>query len=235
MKWRQDMVQITEIKKSINLINKVISDLNELRRKDILIDQENLNKYSKTLINMYLQINLRRFIELLESISLNAQYKLKLPTILSTRALLETVALFCAFKNEFEKINLKNHKQVQKLIDVYIRKTRNPEYLDIFTLEDQALYKSTNIQTLIEKKLVKIIPEAMQDYEYLSNKSHPNFEGFFNLYAFHNENNGLIEFQSPSIKKRSNDEVLMTIRISAKYGKIFCELHDSIAALTENT
>jgi hypothetical protein len=220
--------QSVEIQKSINLINKVISHLKKLRRKDILIDPN----FIETLINMYLQINLRRMIELLESISINARNKLKLPSILSARAILETVAIFAAFKNEFEKVNLGDYEQLQKLIDVYVRKTRNPEYLEFFTLEDQKHYSSTNIQTLIEKKLNVINSDALDDYNMLSNKSHPNFEGFFNLYAFGNENNGLIEFRSTSIVERSNNELLEAIKITGKYGGIFCDLHDNIAHLT---
>jgi hypothetical protein len=223
--------QNVEIQKSINLINKVISDLKKLRRKDILIDPD----FIETLINMYLQINLRRMIELLESISVNVKNKLKLPSMLSARAILETVAIFAAFKNEFEKVNLENYDQVQRLIDVYVRKTRNTEYLEIFTLEDQKHYRSTNIQTLIEKKLNSINLDALKDYEILSNKCHPNFEGFFNLYAFGNENNGLIEFQSSSITERSNNEISLAIEITAKYGGIFCSLHDDISYLTNKS
>jgi hypothetical protein len=229
-------MKITEIDEKINLLNIVILDFKKLYRKKISINIEDLNKNFITKINLYIQINLRRFSELLESISLNAQYKLKLPAILSARACLETVALFCAFKNEFEsKIKHNQYDEVHRIIDKYIRITLDQEYLSGFeSEEDKMFYKSTNILTLIKNKLGKIVPEAVTDYEYLSNKVHPNFEGVFGLYAFHYENH-FIEFDSSFMEKRNNDEILKIIRISCKYGAIFCKYHDDIAILTKNT
>jgi len=80
--------------------------------------------------------------------------------------------------------------------------------------------------------LIKIIFPAAYGIAVLSQAKitdKPHFEGVFNLYAFFNERNNLIEFQSSEISERSNDEILEAIKITAKYAKTFCELHDNVA------
>lgn len=174
---------------------------------------------------LYEQLHIKRVLELLKGISICAEHHLALPTILSARALLETVAVFTGFYSDFEK-DLKN-KDFDKAFDVisrYLRMTKDEYLKNSLPEEAREGLDAVNVLTQINK-LNKFNPQAIKSYENLSEKCHPNYGGLFQLYAALNEENNVISFAET--EKHLNEILNAMIEIKEN-GNPFYTLLNSI-------
>lgn len=156
-----------------------------------------VNDDIESLTSLYLQLHIRRLLDLLKGVRINAEYRLVLPTILCARAFLETVAIFNAFLRDLKKA--KDPYKRHEVIRQYTLQTRNKEYLnalksknnEVLTHQGEAtkqtkheLDKYYAINMIIQiKKLDKITGTAQENYNEFSERCHPNCDGLFMLYA----------------------------------------------------
>lgn len=214
---------------NIRLLNEDI--ISSLEKK--CLSHVNIDHRLESRISLYSQLNIRRTLELLKSISICAEHHLVLPIILSARAFLETIAAFNAFHVEFEKaIKEKNFAEAYIVLSKHIRQTRNDVYLkhlqknSLETKEEWRSYEAKNIITNIEK-LNKINAEAKKSYDVFSERCHPNFDGLFGLYAVVDSDN-MIYFEN---SERQLNEILDAMLEVKRSGKPFYETINKIRDL----
>jgi len=160
-------------------------------------------------VNLYLHVHCRRMLESVNGTVICAQNRLVLPTILSARALLETLAVFSNFYNEFiaamKKAMEDTEDELCNFLDdftpaeaVTFKHLHKISWLEKYFQknplekkegwEDYQAERITNHIKNLTAELEKIQPEAEKFnaekiYAELSEICHPNYAGLLGLYT----------------------------------------------------
>lgn len=137
----------------------------------------------------YIQVNLWRMVDLLDSMVFLMRQKRGLPSLIVGRSFFETVSDFSFFSQRCCRIIDKTKRQdicetVHQFTKSEMFKTRKNSILT--ELGEQ--YRATNINTRLNK-FAKIYPPAVTVYEGLCEYAHPNSPGTRTWYAKPDHNN----------------------------------------------
>src|SRR3990172_3126645 len=134
--------------------------------------------------NTFIQLNLHRFIDLIENSSLQYESGYIPSSIFLSRASMEMAAVFWDVIKQINDFTIDNNfEKIEELLHNRVFGTRNSN--------DGS--KSQNVLTAI-KKVDKNYPKFLEVYEHLSNYCHPNFNSLVELYAKLNIENHLFQF-----------------------------------------
>jgi hypothetical protein len=217
----------TIILNNIQLINnKIIKSIENHCHPSIKIDHT-LNSR----IIAYEQIHLRRVLELLKGISVCAENQLTVPTMLASRAFIETVAVFTGFHNELKTaIESKNFLEAYNVISKYIKMSRDKDLKNELLKEGNDIINATSTQTQIIKLKVHN-PSVEKSYDRFSEICHPNYGGLAGLYTTLDDQAGVIYFTNTEKHLNAILDAMIEIKNS---GKPFYNLLNSIYQLMRN-
>jgi hypothetical protein len=161
------------------LSRKSIADLNDLlarltaRKIDRIPVMEPNGFRASGLVKVFNQAHLRRNLVLAESAYGLFFLQKGLVSMMAVRSIYETVAAYLAFENEFTHImETGSLEEIFNFIKNRTHSTRIPKLIS----EHGAKVKATNILTHIAK-LEKLRPTAVEEYDFLSDHTHPNGMG----------------------------------------------------------
>jgi hypothetical protein len=143
-----------------------------------LMEPESLFRLSNY-IRAYCQAHIRRCLSLAESAYVLFFDENGLVSLLCARAIYETVASFCHFEGQLQAIIKKGDlADIFEFTKAKAHATRIP-----FLLEKHgSAVQATNILTQIDK-LNALRPKAREEYDFLSDVTHPNSMGGYHFFA----------------------------------------------------
>ncbi|MGY4370563.1 hypothetical protein ACVW1A_006628 [Bradyrhizobium sp. LB1.3] len=142
-------------------------------------------------IETFAEAVLYRIVALAEGTAHSWNAAMPLPAFLSIRALVETVALLVDFQIRVSQLlEARDLKGLDELTMNRIFSSRDEEWLKQFPE-----FKTVNVLTHIEK-LDKLLPGALNHYNRLSERCHPNSLGHHQMYTTTDYSNGTVTYDT---------------------------------------
>ena len=175
--------------KAFAAINKEIVELAGRRRQTISVSGHLARSKIAWKIETFAEAVLYRLVALAEGTALSWNAAIPLPAFLSTRAIVETIALLVDFEARVGK--LLEAEDLQGLDELTMNRIFSSR--DEGWLQGAPEFKSVNVMTHIEK-LDKQLPGALGHYNRLSERCHPNFLGHHQMFTSTNYDNGTVTY-----------------------------------------
>lgn len=142
-------------------------------------------------IETFAEAVLYRIVALAEGTALSWNEAMPLPAFLCTRALVETVALLVDFQMRVSTLlDASDLKGLDELTMNRIFSSRDEEWL-----KQSPEFKTVNVLTHIEK-LDKLLPSALNHYNRLSERCHPNSLGHHQMFTTTDYSNGTVTYDN---------------------------------------
>ena len=177
-----------------------------------LIEPETLFRGSNY-IRAYCQAHTRRCLSLAESAYVLFFDENGLVSLLCARAIYETVASFCHFEGQLQALIKKGDlAEIFDFTKTKAHATRIPVLLEKHGNAVQA----TNILTQIDKLNV-LRPKAREEYDFLSDVTHPNSMGGYHFFASNPDNDDVVTFSDGGPDPRADLQWILTACSLLKY------------------
>lgn len=176
---------------ALTSINDEIVRLAKRRRSTISVAGHLARSKIAWKIETFAEAVLYRIVALAEGTALSWNEAMPLPAFLCTRALVETVALLVDFEGRVSKLlNAEDLKGLDELTMNRIFSSRDEEWL-----KQSPEFKTVNVLTHIEK-LDKLLPGALDHYNRLSERCHPNSLGHHQMFTTTDYSNGTVTYDA---------------------------------------
>lgn len=173
----------------LTTINEEIVALAALRRSSIAVAGHLLRSKIAWKIETFVEAVLYRLVALAEGTAHSWNAEMPLPAFLSTRAIVETVALLVDFERRVATLlAAEDLNGLDELTMNRIFSSRDEEWL-----AKMPEFKTVNINTHVEK-LDKLLPGALRHYGSLSERCHPNSSGHHQMFTTTDYESGTVSY-----------------------------------------
>jgi hypothetical protein len=186
---------------------KGIGDLNELlgrleaRKVESITLQEPVTGFrASNYVKTYCQTNIRRCLSLFESSYGLFFTENVLVSLLCVRAIYETVAAFCYFEQKFQTVLVEGDLDA---IFAFVKAAAHATRSESLIQEHGDAVKAVNILTQVEK-LKSLRPRVWEEYEFLSDITHPNSLGGFHFFANNPDEKDVVTFSDGGQEPRAD-------------------------------
>jgi hypothetical protein len=214
---------------ALTTVNEVLSRLSARRRVQIRVEGEFAQSKLAWKLAILQEAFLHRAVMLAQGVALTWNAGNLVTSILSARALLETVVLVEDFHGKIDAfLKVEDLGGINQVLDSQTFATRDAEWLAQHP-DNQAI----NILTLINKFDKSTFPGARAHYDSLSERCHPNSRGHFGMFASLDRSNGTVTFSDTKTKIADRIAIMPALMLLQLLERTLGSLDEAISAVGE--